>query len=213
MQYGVRVLVPLVIAATVLAFCVASVGATISLLPRKTTRTPSMYKSIGGPHPYRLTWVPRWCDIQPIGEFTGFVMPSDLRTGDGTVVVAIKDDQSMFYYGYGVESGWPFRSVFANYETVGGEYEEAKGWQHVIAIPWRGAEDGRVRVPVGIYWSRHALNTACFAAVVFVGISLIRWLRRRLRCQRGVCAQCGHQLIMDAVCQECGFVRSRGAPP
>lgn len=80
----------------------------------------------------------------------------------------------------------------------------------------RSPAGSEVRVfPLHPIWRGQLLNTAIFAAAIFVAANLGRWLlanahraRREIRLGEGRCASCGYPLLTLLTCPECGHPRS-----
>lgn len=127
---------------------------------------------------------------------------------------AIRTDPDFEYYpspemeGVCVEvaSGWPLRSAsyVACSSSTSGVWAVREGTM-VSNVRVDLGVTPRV-IPWAIHWTGALLNTLVYAAVPFVPLCLVPWIRTLLRQRRGKCLACGYDLrgAEHAVCPECG---------
>ena len=72
-----------------------------------------------------------------------------------------------------------------------------------LAVPqWAKTRIGVL--PFHPIWPGFAVNTVCYAAVLWLLIPGPFVLRRFIRMKRGRCMKCGYPIAESAVCTECG---------
>ena len=112
-------------------------------------------------------------------------------------------DKTILY----VAAGWPLKALIGR---------RAGGW--IIPLVEHQGQSSRADPPAFISWwsvSRvlplrplplgFAINTVCYAALLWPLICGPSALRRFLRLRRGLCPKCAHPMGEAAVCTECGM--------
>ena len=81
----------------------------------------------------------------------------------------------------------------------------------VTSLPWWGGGYAPRILPLRPIWSGFAIDTAFYAAILWLVIPGPFALRRHFRRQRGLCVPCGYDLrhAEHAVCPECGAAALR----
>lgn len=107
-----------------------------------------------------------------------------------------------------VECGVPARGFYyvMYHVTSAGPTSPITQVRGAIATSWRGGSlDGRLVVPYGIFACRLCVSASLWGAGVGTCITLMRWIVKYVRQQRGRCAQCGYPVSKTQnTCPECG---------
>ncbi len=105
-------------------------------------------------------------------------------------------------------TGWPLRCFrggwWFDYESNTANYVDSVQLPHRLGIagPW-----GEPFLPKGVVWPGFAVNTICYATILWLLIRCpfaLRRILRLLRLRRGLCPKCAYPMGEAAVCTECG---------
>ncbi len=127
-------------------------------------------------------------------------------------------DEMIQFQSHAEARGWPLVSMW--YEPHHTDRPSSPGLMDVAGgievpldpwidpIPFGGVDQPRT-LPLRVIWSRFAINTILYAALVWAAVVMPSALRRRLRRRRGLCPACGYNLrghteTSEMVCPECG---------
>ena len=112
-----------------------------------------------------------------------------------------------------IRAGWPMRSCLGNADRL----NETRRWTTRVIYPslivperWR-LLSARPRLPRQPIWPGFAINTAFYAAILWLLMFGPFTARRLIRRKRGHCIKCGYDLrgAEHEVCPECGVRPSR----
>ena len=107
-----------------------------------------------------------------------------------------------------VSSGWPARSMSGEtWEAwVFGQRQPSESSNRLAMFVGVGEWPGLM--PLRPVWPGFAINTAFYAAILWLIIpgpfALRRLIRRQIRRRRGLCPKCAYPMGESAVCSECG---------
>ncbi len=139
--------------------------------------------------------VPNWSGFKtPTREYESMLREYELLHADGR--------------------GWPMLALWSVWLDAG-RPQQAKPprVKHgiVTSLPWWGDYAPRI-LPLRPIWPGFAINTAFYAATLWLPIRGPFALRRHIRRKRGLCVACGYDLRGNllAGCPECGWRREAG---
>jgi hypothetical protein len=112
-------------------------------------------------------------------------------------------------------AGWPCRSLFGTQRPASYDDLVASKAENGVVISWRLIEcDYAIPalVPTGPLRNGFAINTAFYAAILWLLFFAPLALGRRRRIKRGLCPACAYPVGSSDVCTECGTPVIRKAP-
>lgn len=127
-------------------------------------------------------------------------------------------DHKPLHWALFVRTGWPLRCMYGSRwsEQWNGQVASVQAGlapanptelQHVLAMPLsqlkRSGSESRF-MPLGILPWAFLLNALCYAALLWLLISVPVTVRRVRRRQRGLCGKCAYPVGTSTVCSECG---------
>jgi hypothetical protein len=96
-----------------------------------------------------------------------------------------------------ITAGWPLRAFRCSGMSDG----STEVWSGVLKLSWPFSMH---RVPLRPLWPGFAINTAIYAAILWMLFAAPGMIRHRRRIKRGLCPACGYPVGESAVCTECG---------
>lgn len=114
------------------------------------------------------------------------------------------------YYASETRCGWPFLSMgcyFRAYDIAATPGADHKQVHQTLTLenglPWLGVTDRR-HLPLMPVWGGFIFNTLIYAAIIWLLIGCIGFLRSQWRSARGLCRKCKYPIGHSPVCTECG---------
>jgi len=174
------------------------------------------------------------CCLAKPGLTSGYGDPTvaDLRAWAGSVPAGFPstpDGTTPNWYGFGYytaqmfsnATGNPNRSLYVLYLVRSGwpvlSFEGMLIQDGIHQPEHRGLIESRasraLRIPVKPILSGVIFNSVLYACLALVGRTLVRQLLRRRRTLAGQCRECGHQLLNNEICPECGAMTGRLTKP
>jgi len=127
-------------------------------------------------------------------------------------------DPSVASSGADDSRGWPFRAMWCEIVAAPSGPGMRMWDMHggVVVSGARAVDLADVRVlPLRPIWQGFAADVAVYWAAWLAGMMLVTWGVGAWRRKQGWCVRCGYDLIgtSDRPCPECGWNRSKVAPP
>jgi hypothetical protein len=145
--------------------------------------------------------MPHWLEARAIDA-------DDLAASDGRVTYVLSDAR-----------GWPFLSMWSR--------QQRTEWPRVpnkVELRINGGVDPSLPsifflnkswsrcVPLRPIWTGFALNSAIYAAAIWLSIAMVKLIIKRVRRARRLCPDCGYPMGLTGVCSECGAALPRAVP-
>ncbi len=121
---------------------------------------------------------------------------------DGSEVYGVSLDE-LFFGLQLLRSGWPMQALRGEWQTT----PEDERHKYPLSVPGRPSGIGAVSMlPLRPIWPGFAINTAFYAAILWLLTLGSFAMRRVIRLKRGRCVKCAYDLrhADHLVCPECG---------